>query len=96
MYLAEDRILCFEIVACKGKKWVLRYVKEAIAETDVPEQAGELISQRRRWLNGSTAASIYAIVHYHKVCRSRRGALYDLLVLRCGDHPTTSSGNSSF
>jgi chitin synthase len=53
-----DRILCFELVAKKGDKWTLTYVKPSKAETDVPESAAELIGQRRRWLNGSFAASV--------------------------------------
>ncbi len=48
MFLAEDRILCFELVAKKKEKWTLTYVKPSKAETDVPESAAELISQRRR------------------------------------------------
>ena len=55
---AEDRILCFELVAKAGDRWTLTYVKPSKAETDVPESAPELIGQRRRWLNGSFAASI--------------------------------------
>lgn len=47
-YLAEDRLLCFELVAKKGAKYTLAYVKPSKAETDVPETAAELISQRRR------------------------------------------------
>ncbi|KAI5834540.1 glycosyltransferase family 2 protein [Schizophyllum commune Tattone D] len=70
MFLAEDRILCFELVAKKGDKWTLTYVKPSKAETDVPEQAAELIGQRRRWLNGSFAASIYALVHFFSFYRS--------------------------
>lgn len=58
MFLAEDRILCFELAAKAGERWTLGYVKPSKAETDVPEQASELISQRRRWLNGSIAASV--------------------------------------
>lgn len=50
--------MCFELVAKAGDKWVLSYVKPSKAETDVPEEASELISQRRRWLNGSFAASV--------------------------------------
>ncbi|KIY50220.1 putativechitin synthase [Fistulina hepatica ATCC 64428] len=64
MFLAEDRILCFELVAKKGCRWTLTYVKPSKAETDVPESAAELISQRRRWLNGSFAASVYSLIHF--------------------------------
>lgn len=64
MFLAEDRILCFELVAKAGNKWHLTYVKASKGETDVPEGAPEFISQRRRWLNGSFAATIYALMHF--------------------------------
>jgi cellulose synthase/poly-beta-1,6-N-acetylglucosamine synthase-like glycosyltransferase len=56
--LITNSILCFELVAKARDRWVLSYVKPSKAETDVPEQAAELISQRRRWLNGSFAASV--------------------------------------
>jgi chitin synthase len=36
MYLAEDRILCWELVAKRDEKWVLKYVKGCTGETDVP------------------------------------------------------------
>ncbi|KIV99552.1 chitin synthase G [Verruconis gallopava] len=70
MFLAEDRILCFELVAKAGSKWHLTYVKASKAETDVPEDAPEFISQRRRWLNGSFAASIYAMMHFGRFFKS--------------------------
>ena len=67
MFLAEDRILCFELVAKAGSKWHLTYVMTSKAETDVPEGAAEFISQRRRWLNGSFAASIYSLMHFGRM-----------------------------
>jgi chitin synthase len=70
MYLAEDRILCFELVAKAGCKWHLTYVKASKGETDVPEGAPEFIGQRRRWLNGSFAASIYSLVHFSRMYKS--------------------------
>ncbi|KAF8639963.1 hypothetical protein AX17_001213 [Amanita inopinata Kibby_2008] len=70
MFLAEDRILCFELVAKAGDKWTLTYVKPSKAETDVPESAAELIGQRRRWLNGSFAASVYALVNFFRLYKS--------------------------
>lgn len=36
MYLAEDRILCWELVAKRNERWVLKYVRSATGETDVP------------------------------------------------------------
>ncbi|KAI0746001.1 glycosyltransferase family 2 protein [Earliella scabrosa] len=70
MYLAEDRILCFELVAKRNSNWILKYVKSAIAETDVPEALPEFISQRRRWLNGSFFAATYAIAHLGQILHS--------------------------
>lgn len=67
MYLAEDRILCWELVAKRGDKWLLKYVKEAKGETDLPESVPEFISQRRRWLNGALFAAIFSQVHFRQV-----------------------------
>jgi chitin synthase len=61
MYLAEDRILGFEIVAKRGARWRLAYDAGAAAHTDVPETVGQLVKQRRRWLNGSFFATVYAL-----------------------------------
>lgn len=70
MYLAEDRILCFELVAKKDKNYVLRFVSGAKAETDVPEKIDDFVLQRRRWLNGSLFAAMYAIFHWTQIWRS--------------------------
>ncbi|GJN90829.1 hypothetical protein Rhopal_003843-T1 [Rhodotorula paludigena] len=75
MFLAEDRILCFELVAKANERWVLGYVKPAKGETDVPEQAAELIGQRRRWLNGSFAAGVYSLVHFGRYYKSNHGII---------------------
>ncbi|KAL1722353.1 chitin synthase [Schizophyllum commune] len=70
MYLAEDRILCWELVSKRGGSWILHYVKSAYAVTDVPDQVPELISQRRRWLNGSFFAAVHSIFHFYYIYRS--------------------------
>jgi hypothetical protein len=49
---------------------ILKYVKGAIGETDVPDALPEFISQRRRWLNGSFFAATYAIAHVGQILRS--------------------------
>ncbi|POW08626.1 hypothetical protein PSTT_07328 [Puccinia striiformis] len=70
MYLAEDRILCWELVSKRNSSWILHYVKNSYAVTDVPDQVPELISQRRRWLNGSFFAAIHSTVHFGYLYRS--------------------------
>lgn len=71
MYLAEDRILCWELVAKRDAKWVLKYVKEATGDTDVPEDVPEFISQRRRWLNGAMFAALYAQLHFAQIWKTK-------------------------
>jgi chitin synthase len=73
MYLAEDRILSFELVAKVNSDWILKYVKGAVGETDVPDRLDELIMQRRRWLNGSFFAAVYALAHIGQIMRSGHG-----------------------
>ena len=75
MYLAEDRILCWELVAKRDAKWVLKYVKEATGETDVPEDVSEFISQRRRWLNGAMFAAIYAQLHFYQIWKTKHSVV---------------------
>ena len=79
MYLAEDRILCFELVTKRNCHWILQYVKSSTGETDVPDKIQELILQRRRWLNGSFFAALYAIVHFHQFFRSDHSILRKLM-----------------
>ncbi|KAL5519166.1 CHS2 [Sanghuangporus vaninii] len=81
MYLAEDRILCFEIVTKKRESWVLRYVKSAKAATDVPTSVPEFISQRRRWLNGSLFAAIHATFHFFRIFTSGHNIIRKFILL---------------
>jgi chitin synthase len=81
MYLAEDRILCFEIVTKRNGKWVLSYVKSASGETDVPDRMAEFILQRRRWLNGSFFAAGYAIAHFYQLWRSDHSFMRKMMLL---------------
>lgn len=79
MYLAEDRILCFELVTKRNCHWILQYVKSATGETDVPDVVTELILQRRRWLNGSFFATIYASAHFYQFFRSDHSFLRKIM-----------------
>jgi len=70
MFLAEDRILGFELLVRSGEKWYMKYVNDAVAETDVPNTLVDLIKQRRRWLNGSFFALLYALLNFNKLFKS--------------------------
>jgi chitin synthase len=79
MYLAEDRILCFELVSKRNCSWVLQYVKGSTGETDVPTEMSDFILQRRRWLNGSFFAAVYALTHSYQIWRSSHNFIRKLL-----------------
>ena len=81
MYLAEDRILCFELVAKRNCRWILQYVKSSTGETDVPDTMAEFIMQRRRWLNGSFFAAIYALVHFYQINRTKHSFMRKLMFM---------------
>lgn len=80
MYLAEDRILCWELVAKKGEKWLLKYVKGCTGETDVPDDIPEFISQRRRWLNGALFAAVYAQTHFTQIWETSHSKFRKILL----------------
>lgn len=81
MYLAEDRILCFEIVSKRNCRWLLQYVKSSTGETDVPDRMAEFIMQRRRWLNGSFFAAVYSIAHFYQIWRSDHTIIRKIMLM---------------
>lgn len=81
MYLAEDRILCLEIVARKDARFYLEYVKEAQAEADPVTSLAGLIKQRRRWLNGTFFAMVYALANWGRIWRESRHTVTRKLAL---------------
>jgi chitin synthase len=81
MYLAEDRILCFELISKRNCTWTLQYVKSATGETDVPTEMADFILQRRRWLNGSFFAAVYALTHFYQIFRSSHTLIRSVMFL---------------
>ena len=66
-YLAEDRIMCLEIIAKENWSYILNYVPGAKWLTDPPLSLTGLIRQRRRWFNGSMFASLHVLKHMCKI-----------------------------
>lgn len=81
MYLAEDRVLCLEIVARKNAKFYLEYVKEAVAEADPVTKLAGLIKQRRRWMNGTFFAIIYTLSNWSRIWTESHHSLVRKLIL---------------
>ncbi|KAL8668989.1 MAG: hypothetical protein Q9168_006403 [Polycauliona sp. 1 TL-2023] len=76
LYMAEDRILCYELVMKKDSvAWHLGYVKSAKAETDIPDNMADFITQRRRWLNGTFASTIYSLIYFFRIYQSAHGVV---------------------
>lgn len=66
-YLAEDRIMCLEIIAKRHCSYVIHYVPGARCLTDPPFKLTDLIRQRRRWFNGSLFATIHVLKYMCRV-----------------------------
>ena len=70
MYLAEDRIMCLEILIKRGENWILKYVPSCRSLTDPPTRLSDLLKQRRRWTNGSLFAAFYCMMNFCQVNKS--------------------------
>jgi chitin synthase len=79
MFLAEDRILCVEILARRGRRWLLSFVSDAAADTDAPTTLVQLIKQRRRWINGAFYAQIYSLSSFGRLLSASHGPLQKLV-----------------
>jgi cellulose synthase/poly-beta-1,6-N-acetylglucosamine synthase-like glycosyltransferase len=74
-YLAEDRIMCLEIVAKQPSDvdkqgYTIEYVPGCKALTDAPTKLTPLIKQRRRWFNGSMFATFHVLFSMYRVWKS--------------------------
>ncbi|AHF66777.1 hypothetical protein PSCICO_44080 [Pseudomonas cichorii] len=58
LFLAEDRVMGFELVKNLQHSSTVRYCPQAQVETDLCPDFGELIRQRRRWINSTVAARL--------------------------------------
>jgi cellulose synthase/poly-beta-1,6-N-acetylglucosamine synthase-like glycosyltransferase len=58
LYLAEDRVLCREIVSNPQTEWTISHIDNALAITDPCHSWEELLRQRKRWHNGYMACRV--------------------------------------
>ncbi|KAH7141419.1 chitin synthase-domain-containing protein [Dactylonectria estremocensis] len=68
-HLADDRVICFQIITKKNTHWLLKYIRVK-ATTDIPMTTTDFINQRRRWLNGAFFSAIYVLKNFRAVAES--------------------------
>ena len=68
-HLADDRVICFQIITKKNTQWLLKYVPVK-ATTDIPMTTTDFINQRRRWLNGAFFSAVYVLKNFGLVWQS--------------------------
>lgn len=73
LYLAEDRVLCTEIVARDHHDWQLQYCSDAVVVTDYCQSWGELFRQRRRWCCGYIACRVNYLKNLGRIYNKRIG-----------------------
>lgn len=64
MFLSEDRVIGNEIVLDAHHHWRLDYCGSSQAVTDACPSMRELLRQRRRWINGSTACRLWLLCRW--------------------------------
>lgn len=62
LYLAEDRVLCRELVTSPHVEWTVAYTDQALAITDPCHSWKELLLQRKRWYNGYVACRVNYLI----------------------------------
>ncbi|RYO75321.1 hypothetical protein DL764_010491 [Monosporascus ibericus] len=77
-HLADDRVICFQIITKGDVNWILKYVPVK-AFTDVPMTTTDFINQRRRWLNGAFFSNIYVLRRFKALSESKQPILRKLL-----------------
>jgi len=71
MFLAEDRILGFELATSSSTSWKLAFLPSVVTITDSCQSLPELLRQRRRWINGSLACRVWSFAQLPKFIGKR-------------------------
>lgn len=95
MYLAEDRVLSFELIADRGSDNTINYNHLAVCYTDACDSVAELARQRRRWINSAFLCRTWAMANFGRYWRDSAasisskltvsGSLLTMGVLQCLD-----------
>jgi chitin synthase len=67
MYLAENRIMGFEVFCRHDCDYVLQYVAGAVAKKAVLSHIGPLLEKRKHVMNGTFFATLYVVENFYRV-----------------------------
>lgn len=74
-YMAEDRIMGFELLVHKGSDNRLDYSHTAIAYTDKCDSMDELLKQRRRWINSAFMCRMWMLMNLGRYFKDSASSL---------------------
>ncbi|MES1907943.1 MAG: hypothetical protein MHM6MM_000968 [Cercozoa sp. M6MM] len=83
LFLAEDRVLCTELMCLPGKKYTMKWVSDSVATTDIPKDLYSLMRQRRRWVNGSFFALLYNLSRFSRFWKKSAHSAWHKAVMTC-------------
>lgn len=69
-FLAEDRVLGFELMAGSRGDYHIHYAVDCVAETEACETLADLLKQRRRWINGAFTCRAYVQANLGRYLRT--------------------------
>jgi cellulose synthase/poly-beta-1,6-N-acetylglucosamine synthase-like glycosyltransferase len=79
MFLAEDRVMGFELLSSKEKDHRLSFSTEATCYTDACDTADELLKQRRRWINSAFVCRNWSLVNFTRYWRDSGSSIFTKL-----------------
>ena len=77
--LAEDRLLCLAIFTKRNRNYLLKYIPDAEARTDLIDTITKLLGQRKRWINGTWYALEYVIQYQNQIRFSKHSLARKIL-----------------
>jgi chitin synthase len=76
MYLAEDRVMGFELMSSPGQDYRSHYLADAAAISDDCLTLDELLKQRKRWINSAFATRLFMQMNLGRYWKQSSSSLF--------------------
>jgi len=81
LLLAEDRILSYMALLMPKCDAAIRYVPSATFYFEAETDPGQLLSQRRRWINGTVAGYLWLLQNWKLIKQSHLGLVKKMMLV---------------